>query len=527
MEKKYKIYDYLIAGAGISGLYTAYRITQKEPTAKICILEASTYIGGRLHTIKYDGLTFDGGGARFNTEQIRIMSLVKELNLDKKMIPITNEINYKPYKPKYNINLETTFPTIDDFIKELKQYIKDNNISRQQLINTTIYNFTKQHLENQYPTLADYIISIYPYYSELAILNAEEAIILFSNEFSAKVQYYVLNGGLQQLADSIYNKLKHNKNITIHIETPLDIITKLPEKIYKIKSNIAEKTFYTKKIILAITQPKLLNIKYISRHTNIKNNLNSIQCEPLYRIYARYPVDPQTNKVWFHQMGKMSSNLPIKYIIPVDENKGLIMISYTDSKYADFWIEQMANNQFETELNKQLQLLFPDLKIPKPKWYKHCPWTVGAGYWKPHFDRKIIMPKIIKPLKNDDIFICGENYSTHQAWVEGALETSNMVLDKLLTKKSTKKSTKKNPMVGGKINEYTLEEVAKHNTKKDAWITINGIVADITKWIPNHPGGDIIMRGVGKDATNLFKQIGHSNNARKMLKKYQIGILKK
>ena len=77
------------------------------------------------------------------------------------------------------------------------------------------------------------------------------------------------------------------------------------------------------------------------------------------------------------------------------------------------------------------------------------------------------------------------------------------------------------------LKEYTLEEVAKHNKKSDAWIVINNKVADITEWIPKHPGGDIIMKGVGKDATTLFNNIGHDEYANKMLKKYQIGIVKK
>ena len=35
------------------------------------------------------------------------------------------------------------------------------------------------------------------------------------------------------------------------------------------------------------------------------------------------------------------------------------------------------------------------------------------------------------------------------------------------------------------------------------------------------------MKGVGKDATKLFNSIGHDDYARSMLKKFQIGILKK
>ena len=78
-----------------------------------------------------------------------------------------------------------------------------------------------------------------------------------------------------------------------------------------------------------------------------------------------------------------------------------------------------------------------------------------------------------------------------------------------------------------KLKEYTLDEVAKHNKKTDAWIVISGKVANITKWIPKHPGGNVIMKGVGRDATSLFNSIGHDDYAKKMVKKYQIGILKK
>jgi cytochrome b involved in lipid metabolism len=47
----------------------------------------------------------------------------------------------------------------------------------------------------------------------------------------------------------------------------------------------------------------------------------------------------------------------------------------------------------------------------------------------------------------------------------------------------------------------------------------------VTTWIPNHPGGKIIMKGVGKDATDLFNQIGHDLYAKNKLKTFQIGIL--
>jgi cytochrome b involved in lipid metabolism/predicted NAD/FAD-dependent oxidoreductase len=557
------MYDYLIVGAGISGLYTAYRLFKKYPTAKICILEATQYIGGRLHSIKYDGLIMDGGGARFNTEQKRIIGLIKEVGLWNKIIPITSDITYKPVNENYSTKTDSKllFTTIDDFILYMKKYIKDKHISRDTLINTTILDFATKHFSKEHPDIKQNLINIYPYYSELGVLNAVEGLNLFSNEFSDKTKYYILNGGLEQLADTLYTKLK---KIDIYKETPVFEISNQEETDIESQTtyNITtsdNKIFATKNLILTIPKNKLLNIKFKlnssdpKTHSTIKNklkqlhkNINSVQNEPLYRIYARYPLDKTTHKVWFDGMSKIATNLPIKYIIPINYEKGVIMISYTDSKFARYWFNKMADGSFEVTLNKQLKLLFPDIVIPKPKWYKHCPWNSGAGYWKKGYDRKLIMSQMIEPLgKNTNLYICGENYSSHQAWVEGALETADMVLDKVKMHKDTHRDThkdthkKKKTMLGGskktkkksskstKQTEYTLEEVSKHNKKSDAWIVIHNKVADVTKWIPSHPGGDIIMKGVGKDATTLFDNIGHGDYAKKMLKKFQIGILKK
>jgi len=52
-------------------------------------------------------------------------------------------------------------------------------------------------------------------------------------------------------------------------------------------------------------------------------------------------------------------------------------------------------------------------------------------------------------------------------------------------------------------------------------------VYDITKYLNDHPGGpEIMMEFAGKDADEMFEDIGHSNEARKTMEKYLIGTLK-
>ncbi|ORX56274.1 hypothetical protein DM01DRAFT_1303729 [Hesseltinella vesiculosa] len=52
------------------------------------------------------------------------------------------------------------------------------------------------------------------------------------------------------------------------------------------------------------------------------------------------------------------------------------------------------------------------------------------------------------------------------------------------------------------------EEVAKHNKKDNVWVIIHDKVYDLTKFLPEHPGGQkIIMKYAGKDATKAFAPI--------------------
>ncbi|KAG2399633.1 cytochrome b5 [Vigna umbellata] len=71
---------------------------------------------------------------------------------------------------------------------------------------------------------------------------------------------------------------------------------------------------------------------------------------------------------------------------------------------------------------------------------------------------------------------------------------------------------------------HTFGEVAKHNKTKDCWLVISGKVYDVTPFMEEHPGGDeVLLSATGKDATNDFEDVGHSDSARDMMAKYYIG----
>lgn len=551
-SKKYSKYHYdtIIVGAGISGLNTAYQIIKKNPKHRILILEGSNRLGGRLNTINFKGTQYEAGGARFNTQHNRLLNLLKEFKLDSDKIPIPSDIYFKPFPKNYIDKYEYISKFVNSkgiidiypLIKELSQLKQNGKISYRELLNHSLLDLVDKKLNNKYPDIKNLFEHIFEYWSEIAVLNSYEAIQVFKNDFNTKMQFYLLKGGLSNLIQKFVLFLKKH-NVDIKKNCYLDSITRNKDDIYDLKvlKNYQDKKEYScNNLVLAIQQKDLLKLNYLTKHKHVLKLLKTVSHQPLYRIYAKYPVI--NGKVWFQEVPKICTNLHIKFIIPYDSKKGLIMISYTDGKMAKYWNDQLSKGEdvLLNKLNQDLHKLFPDIKIPNPIWIKHHYWSSGAAYWKTGSESNKIIPQIVEPFKNETLYICGENFSNHQAWMEGALQTSELVVTNILqninknkiilsqkggNSKIIKKKSSKESKKSKKVNKYTMNQVKKHNKKSDAWLVINKKVYDVTKWINKHPGGMIIMKGVGKDATSLFRNVGHSDNAKKILKGLQIGVL--
>lgn len=71
--------------------------------------------------------------------------------------------------------------------------------------------------------------------------------------------------------------------------------------------------------------------------------------------------------------------------------------------------------------------------------------------------------------------------------------------------------------------KISLEELSKHRTPEDAWISYKGKVYDVSKW-EDHPGGSVIFTHAGDDCTDIFAAF-HPASALRDLKNFEIGAL--
>ncbi|KAJ6099124.1 cytochrome b5-like heme/steroid binding domain-containing protein [Penicillium canescens] len=76
------------------------------------------------------------------------------------------------------------------------------------------------------------------------------------------------------------------------------------------------------------------------------------------------------------------------------------------------------------------------------------------------------------------------------------------------------------------VRSFTKEEISKHNSPHSLYMVIHGKVYDCTKFVNKHPGGEeVILEVAGQDATEPYDEVGHSEDADRILRNYYIGEL--
>ena len=194
--------------------------------------------------------------------------------------------------------------------------------------------------------------------------------------------------------------------------------------------NTKNTKYYCEKVIIATDIDALTNLIH-----NISPNPSlyyQIKGQPFLRLYAKFSKDSipyLKEKI----QGVTVINGPMQKVIPMDPDKGVYMVVYSDNSDAEFFKKYFKNNEKNRKiinnlLEKSLELE-GKLHIESIKDFY---WKNGTHYYTPlssNFKNRQEFIKVAQcPDKN--ILIVGELISIHQGWVEGALESVNITLTK-------------------------------------------------------------------------------------------------
>jgi len=379
----------VIIGGGIAGLYAATKLVGKPVT----ILEKSNRLGGCICTHYEKDLSYETGAGRFNKYHKLLFKLIKEYGLTP--VQITN--TKKTYIPVLCKNVKAVLSTVLDYAKNVPVKIL-KSITFLQLCNTAV-GFDK----------AQYLMKSFGYNAEFEIANAYASIRIFEEDFKEDVEYFYCKEGLSELVKRMEDDLLQKGVVIIKNRSVTDISTDLV-----VTCNNKE-IIKASKIVLAVPKEALVKMSLFT--VDQQKALNAVTGVTLHRIYAKYETP------WFFEnISRTTTDLPLRQFIPINREKAIAMASYSDMHDADFWQVYKKNGTLETELKKQLEMVFAgENPIPKTIWLRSYYWKNAVHAWNAGVDPV----KIQKCLKNihPNVAIVGESYSFRQGWIEGALES--------------------------------------------------------------------------------------------------------
>jgi hypothetical protein len=404
-------FDIIIIGSGMAGLYSAYNITKMSPDTSFLILEKykKEWIGGRASNEMFYGTQVVTGAG------------IGRKDKDKLLIELMDDIGvkYKPYES--DINYSQTFTPVD-IVKIIKKLKSEYNKHPELHHKTFKEFFIKIFGEKLYKT---FIISAG--YTDYENADLYETLYNYGMDDN-KSGWTGLNIPWKNMVDKLYHIIGKN-----HFRFSNDVveIKKIKEKpcLFQIKTANGS-LYHSNKVIVSTT---ITGIQKLVPGADKKNSLyQQIHGQPFLRLYAKF------NKGSAEIMKKYVTSYtivpgPLQKIIPMDVNKGVYMIAYSDNYYASLQKKYLENTPDNRDL--YCDLLEESLGIPKGQLkitaIKDYYWPIGTHYYEPlkgNFKtRNDFIYKAQHPEKG--MLVVGEVVSRDQGWTEGALESVKAVLD--------------------------------------------------------------------------------------------------
>ena len=396
------IYDIIIIGSGMGGLYSAYNIKKMSPTTTFLILEKykKQWIGGRTNNEMFYGTEIVTGAGIGRKKDKLLHKLLDELEL---------KVNEFTMNPHYS----TLITPLD--VKKVMNYLR-NEYTKYKGPQTTFKTFAKNVLgEKEYK---NFLITVG--YTDFENEDVHETLYSYSMEDNAYLKAFYVP----------WQKMV------------LDLANKIGESHFKFSNNVSKLTKMDGRFVVETEH----GVNYMCRKVIIATTItgirkllpnpiyNDIEGQPFLRVYGKFSKQSIPIMKEYIQ-GYTCLPGPLQKIIPMNADKGIYMIAYSDNKNAI----ALKNNLENTEENRNLycELLEKSIGIPSGSLHllaiKDYYWPIGTHYYKPlkltlYEDRDEFIDIAQHP--EEGILVVGEVVSKNQGWTEGALQSVKSVLTK-------------------------------------------------------------------------------------------------
>jgi predicted NAD/FAD-dependent oxidoreductase len=423
----------VIVGGGPAGLYTAYKLLERNPYLRLTILEKDHVWGGRTRMVRYADHWVPGGAGVIRKQDILLRNLCEKMDIPLHFPKKRNKkIHYQGFEKL----------DVESLVEKWKGFVRRewNDTIRSQ---TTFLDFLKSRL----PTDSE----VFRFISSVGYSDYLHADVVDTLEDYGWKD--VIEGPDATLNSPInWNSLIHNlreyilqfPNTKAISQASVTKITKNEKGTWSVSyvSNGLDRNVLENvdKIVMAVTSVALETILkesvFRGRDRLLKEIRNNVAMQPFLRMYADFiqkkkiPPTPSP-KLPISQISEVSEipiytkypDNPLQKCFPMFDK--VWMISYSDNESAER-MNEMDSRQIkqwvETTMTGGVQVRGKEKKVFYPQ---------GTHYFKPmprrwKGDRDAYLRYIQNPVPG--LSIVGEGFSRNQGWTEGALESVHKIM---------------------------------------------------------------------------------------------------
>jgi monoamine oxidase len=459
-----------IIGAGAAGLYLAYRLS-RAGFASVRVFEARARLGGRMHDRSVDDLAspIALGALSFSDAHPLVNGICAELGLAREPLHVVRAgyrlrdvysvgADPSPVRAAYNLgslrDSGDAYALLFDIIGEvaplyrrfwrepdaLWRYLSLCVLDGRALCEWGFWNLIARTLG---PEAYVFVRDSVGLGSVVANTQAHAAIFTLLWETQPLQRHFRLHGGFSALAASLHAKTVDL--VDYHMQHKLErVATHECGATLEFRGPGGAHVSYRADAVILTCPPASLDA--VSFADAAMGAIVRSGCAAVREIEACRLVLSFARRCWplvsaSHAMGVFTTHAPLAQLFLEAPRVGdCVLTSFSDGEAAGFWrglsrtSDGPANARAcEAAMQELARVFGPIAAAPKAGWF--IDWSrlgEGAAWhaWAIGADCDGVRARMGQPQAAAPLFICGEAFAVPQGWVEGALSSAEMVLER-------------------------------------------------------------------------------------------------
>lgn len=476
--------DLAVVGAGAAGTYVAYHMAAIKPDWSIALFERTDRVGGRLLTLP-SGIghaSVELGGMRFRTGHRRVAGMVNDLGLPTRPFNTAHPDNRYFLRGRssrtsegvppgsYDVDsAEVGLKPEDLLLRAFEAVVpgalalteadwlrvgREKQFQGRPLRDWTLTEVYRASMSEEAMRL---LLATLGYMSGVGPHNAADGIPYVLDEIVGIDDQLTIADGMAALPQEVARRFEARGG-RVFLDHQLDgfaVVGAGDAKELELAFSNGQ-SMRARRLVLALPRPAVDALAVDSpflRQPAVSGLVDATTGYPALKLYLWY------DEPWWREDGfsgrRVTTDLPLRKTFYLDSSEAadtpgqaLLLAAFADGTDLDAWqslpalagtsanASHAAPEALVSEAEGHLRQMHGMKVLPTPVGSGYRYWGADSRqtawhFWRAGVASADVKRRIAQPDQATPVYLCGEAWSTAQAWIEGALEGADAVIDRL------------------------------------------------------------------------------------------------